>query len=60
MIDMSKKVAPSRSDPIAAPEMPASSGKPKAGWPTNPCKLESGLARPTFRGPLPTREAPPR
>jgi hypothetical protein len=60
MIDMSKKVAPSGSDPLPAREMPTSSGKPKADWPTNPCKLESGLARPTFRGSLPTREAPPR
>jgi hypothetical protein len=60
MIDKQAKMSSPMKRPLLASEMPASSGKPKADWPSNPTKFESGKARSTFRGPLPSREAPPR
>jgi hypothetical protein len=59
-VDMALKVLPSRALPEPTSEMPASSGKPPADWPTNPCKLESGLARPGRIGTMPSTDTPSR
>jgi hypothetical protein len=59
--DWATKVRPHRRGQIHAPEMPASSGKPKADWPApTHGTFSSGMARAGKLGTMPSKDTPSR